>query len=140
MVDLKALCVECGVDLYDVEVANENRRAIYRVYITKQGGISLDDCTKLSKLLSPIYDVEPPINGDWTLEVSSPGLERKLERAEHFASSIDELVTITTIDKEKFSGKIITFDGDVVEILQDDGKSVEIKFPNIKKARTYIEW
>ena len=79
MDNLNELVKECGVELYDTEIANENGRAIYRIYITKNGGVSLDDCEKVSRLLSPIFDVEPPISGDYNLEVSSPGLERKLK-------------------------------------------------------------
>ena len=78
MVDLEALARECGVQLNDVETVSENGRTIYRISITKAGGVGLDDCERLSRLLSPIFDVEPPLEGEWTLEVGSPGLERKL--------------------------------------------------------------
>ena len=54
MDNLDKLVRECGVELYDSEIANENGRAIFRVYITKDGGVSLDDCEKVSRLLSPI--------------------------------------------------------------------------------------
>ena len=64
MVDLEALARECGVQLYDVETVSENGRTIYRISITKAGGVGLDDCERLSRLLSPIYDVEPPLEGE----------------------------------------------------------------------------
>ena len=62
MTDLSNLVSQCGVDLYDTEVVNENGRVIYRVYITKKDGVSLEECEMLSKLLSPIYDVMPPVS------------------------------------------------------------------------------
>lgn len=142
MQNLEKLVKECGAELYDTEVASENGRAIYRVYIAKQGGVNLDDCEKVSRLLSPIFDVEPPINGDYVLEVSSPGLERKLEKISHFRSSIGELAKFTaTVDGEnqKLSGKILAVSDDEIKF-DVDGKELAIKFSDIKKAKTYIEW
>ncbi|CZE47247.1 ribosome maturation factor RimP [Campylobacter geochelonis] len=139
MVDLKALLSECDVSLYDVETANENKRLIYRIYIVKPGGVTLEDCEKVSRLLSPIYDVEPPVNGDWILEVSSPGLERKLSNFEHFSNSIDELVKITLNDKNVVEGKLIACDDEHIEV-QSGEEVAKINFTDIKKARTYIKW
>ncbi|ANE35414.1 putative DUF150 domain protein [Campylobacter iguaniorum] len=136
MTDLSNLVAQCGVKLYDTEVVNENGRVIYRVYITKDGGVKLDDCEAVSKLLSPIYDVMPPVSGDYILEVSSPGLERKLSKFEHFAASIGELAKINLNDKTEIKGKIIGVSEDSVAIEPDQ----EIKFEDIKKARTYMEW
>ena len=103
MQNLENLISQCGVQLYDVEVANENGRAIYRIYIAKPDGVNLDDCEKVSRLLSPIFDVEPPLSGDYVLEVSSPGLERKLEKPSHFISSvgIGVFLWITLTKKEQ---------------------------------------
>ena len=56
--NLKALCEEAGVELYDSELVSENGKKIYRIYIMKEGGVSLDDCARLSEILSPIFDVE----------------------------------------------------------------------------------
>nr|MBP3725134.1 ribosome maturation factor RimP [Campylobacter sp.] len=139
MIDLEALANECGLEFYDSEIANENGKAIYRVFVTKQGGVSLDDCEKLSRLLSPIFDVEPPMSGEYFLEVSSPGLERKLSKKEHFSKSIGELVKITTEQKDKIYGKIIKFEDENLFLATEDGE-ICIKFDDIKKAKTYIEW
>lgn len=139
MVNLEALVNECGANLYDTEVANENKRAIFRVYITKKGGITLDDCEKVSKLLSPIFDVEPPVSGDYVLEVSSPGLERTLTKPNHFEQSIGEDVKLTTNENEKLKGKIVKFENEILTIELKDEK-IEIPFSAIKKAKTYIEW
>lgn len=142
MQNLEKLIKECGVELYDTEVANENGRTICRIYITKSGGVSLDDCEKVSRLLSPIFDVEPPISGDYTLEVSSPGLERKLEKPNHFISSVGELVKISASiegENKKLKGKLILADSQNIE-LECEGQKIKIKISDIKKAKTYFEW
>lgn len=139
MVDLQGLAAECGLEFYDSESVSENGKAIYRIFVTKQGGVSLDDCEKLSRLLSPIFDVEPPVGGEYFLEVSSPGLERKLTKIEHFSKSVGELVKITTSQKDKICGKIIKFEDENLFLDTADGE-ICIKFSDIKKAKTYIEW
>ena len=139
MVDLESLARECGLEFYDSETVSENGKAIYRVFVTKSGGVSLDDCEKLSRLLSPIFDVEPPVSGEYFLEVSSPGLERKLSKCDHFSKSIGELVKLTTSEKDKICGKILKFDGENL-LLDTENGEISIKFSDIKKAKTYIEW
>ena len=138
MDNLDKLVRECGVELYDSEIANENARAIFRVYITKDGGVSLDDCEKVSRLLSPIFDVTPPISGDYNLEVSSPGLERKLSKPSHFKSSIGELVKVQT-EAEKFAGRLVKADEESIAVENEEG-IFEINISEIKKAKTYLEW
>lgn len=140
MTDLSNLVSQCGVDLYDTEVVNENGRVIYRVYITKKDGVSLEECEMLSKLLSPIYDVMPPVSGEWILEVSSPGLERKLSTIEHFKLSIGEFAKIILNDKTEIKGKIVSLKDDYICINSQNDDMIEVKFENIKKAKTYIEW
>lgn len=139
MIDLEALIKECGVTLYDTEIVSEFGQTIYRIYITKAGGVGLEDCEKTSRLLSPIFDVEPPVNGEYVLEVSSPGLERNLSKESHFISSIGEKARVTLTSKEKFEGEIIGFLDDILT-LKVDGENLEIKFSDIKKARTFVEW
>lgn len=137
--ELEKLLDDCGVALYDTEIANENGRQIYRVYITKSGGVSLDDCEVVSKLLSPIYDVMPPVSGDWVLEVSSPGLERKLSKPEHFAKSISEMAKIILSDKSEIIGTIVSANGDDI-VINDGTQNINLNFNNIKKAKTFIQW
>lgn len=138
MDNLSELVKECGVELYDTEIANEHGRAIYRVYITKNGGVNLDDCEKVSRMLSPIFDVTPPVSGDYNLEVSSPGLERKLEKPKHFISSIGELVKVKTAELNLL-GRLIKADENSIVVQNDDGV-FEINLSDIKKAKTYLEW
>lgn len=138
MNELEKLLKECNVELYDTEIVNENGNTIYRIYITKNGGVSLDDCEKVSRLLSPIYDVTPPVLGDYILEVSSPGLERKLSLPKHFKASIGELVKVQTAEF-KISGRLVAADDDKIVVENNNGVS-EIKISEIKKSKTYLEW
>ena len=137
MNNLETLIAQCGVELYDTEIANENGRTTYRIFITKQGGVNLDDCEAVSRLLSPIFDVEPPVSGDYSLEVSSPGLERTLSEPRHFKASLGELVKIQAADK--ISGRLIKANDETIAVQNDDGV-FEIEISAIKKARTYVEW
>lgn len=139
MVDLSSLIEQCGVKFYGVETQSLPSKTIYRIFITKDGGVNLEDCEKVSKLLSPIFDVEPPVGGDWILEVSSPGLERRLTSIENFANSINELVKITSKNNENLSGKILNVKNDEITLQTQNGETI-INFNDIKKAKTYIEW
>lgn len=137
--NLKALCEEAGVELYDSELVSENGKKIYRIYIMKEGGVSLEDCARLSEILSPIFDVEPPVSGEYFLEVSSAGLERKLSTLEHFEKSVGEMLKITTSEKEKIQGKLLKVEGENI-FLQDEKAEICLNFHQIKKAKTFIEW
>ena len=131
---IKNIVEENGCELYDIEETTEGDHKFFRVYITKPGGVSLDDCAAINNLLSPIFDVEEPIKDKYFLEVSSPGIERKLTKKEHFQKSIGENV------------KLNTTEGKVKGVLKsaDDEKIVvgdkEIKYEDIKKAKTYVDW
>lgn len=139
--NLEALCKEAGLSFYDDELVSENGKKIYRIYVQKEGGVKLDDCAKLSEILSPIFDVEPPVNGEYFLEVSSCGLERKLSKLDHFSKSINELVKITTNEKEKIEAKILSVENEniILENLETQEK-ITINFNDIKKAKTFVQW
>lgn len=129
----------CGVNVYDTEVVSEFDKRVFRLYITSKEGISLDKCAEVSRILSPIFDVEPPLEGEYFFEVSSPGIERKLLKPEHFSASIGEKVKIKLKDKEKFVGILEGFENNQVQVrLDTELKMIPLDF--IEKARTYFEW
>lgn len=139
-IDLKKIINECGVELYDDEIVNENGKKIYRIYICKSGGVSLDDCERVSKILSPIFDVnQPPIDGEWALEISSPGIERKLSKPIHFINSIGDKIIIKTINKTTIEGILTAFKDNLVSLQTDNGL-VDIKMAEIKMTKTKIDW
>ena len=125
--------------MYDTEVVTEFEKRIFRLYITSKEGISLDKCAEVSRILSPIFDVEPPLEGEYTLEVSSPGIERKLLKPEHFTASIGEKVKIKLKDKEKFIGILESFENNLASI-RAENELKSISLDSIEKARTYFEW
>ena len=129
----------CGVNVYDTEVVSEFDKRIFRLYITSKEGISLDKCAEVSRILSPIFDVEPPLEDEYTFEVSSPGIERKLLKPEHFSASVGEKVKIKLKDKEKFIGILESFENTHIGVRVDKELKV-VPMDSIEKARTYFEW
>ena len=138
---LKNLISECGVNLYDTEIVTENDHKIFRVYITSKDGITLDKCTEVTRILSPIFDVEPPVDGEYFLEVSSPGIERKLTKPHHFQNSLGELVKIKHSELGKLKGEIINADETKVTIKDKaDKEQKELNYSDILNAKTYYTW
>jgi len=129
----------CGVSLYDTEVANEFDKKIFRIYITSKEGINLDKCAEISRILSPIFDLEPPLEGEYLFEVSSPGIERKLTKPEHYSASIGEKVKIKLKTKEKFIGLLESFNGNAASV-RVENELKQISLDEIESARTYFEW
>lgn len=138
--NLKALCEQVGVSFYDDELVSENGRKIYRVYISKKGGVSLDECARVSEVLSPILDVKPPCAGEYSLEVSSPGLERKLFKPQHFELSVGEKAVFVLDDKSKLVGEILDANNENIIISDENGEIKTLNLSVIKKAKTFVEW
>ncbi len=128
-----------GAKLYDIEIATEFEDTILRVMIIKDGGVNLDLCADISRELSLFLDVNPPMEQAYRLEVSSPGIERKLTKPHHFQNSLNENVKIKIIDEGQVVGILKSADdnGIVVDI---DGVERKINYSQINKARTYFEW
>ncbi len=128
-----------GADFYGTETAQEDSNTIYRVYITKEEGVTLDLCADISHELSVFFDVNPPMHGAYFLEVSSPGIERKLEEPRHFMSAVGERVKFKINGGDKEKGIIVSADekGFVVSIKKED---LRFEYSNISKAKTYYEW
>ncbi|KFL34108.1 MULTISPECIES: ribosome maturation factor [unclassified Sulfurospirillum] len=133
------LVESCGVSLYDTEIANEYDKKIFRIYITSKEGISLDKCAEISRILSPIFDLEPPLEGEYLFEVSSPGIERKLTKPEHFTASIGEKVKVKLTNKEKFIGLLESFVDNVASV-RVENELKQISLAEIESIRTYFEW
>ncbi len=137
---IKKIIEDNGALYYDSEIVSENSNKIFRIYITAKDGVTLDMCAKISRIISPILDMEPPLNGAYTLEVSSPGIERPLKKDEHFRGSIGENIKIKLINTDKIIGKLNSFDGKILEVIEEDGEHTKIDLEDIDKARTYYKW
>ncbi|MGM0518845.1 MAG: ribosome maturation factor RimP [Campylobacterota bacterium] len=135
-----SLAVESlDVKLYDIVNVKENDKNIYRVYITSKDGVNLDKCAEVSRMISPIFDVQDPINGEYYLEVSSPGIERKLKKTEHFKASIGEKVKVKDIATEVYKGELLNADNKQITIKTQFGEE-SVDYDSIISASTYFEW
>lgn len=133
-----------GYELVGVELRpGERGGELLRVYIDREGGILLDDCATVSHQLSGVLDVEDPIKGEYSLEVSSPGLARplfELAHFERFTGSTVKLKTASPIDgRRNFKGVLSGVEGNEV-ILQVDGEPVRIDFNQIDSAKLVPEF
>jgi len=131
-----------GYELVGVEHFQRGGRlggSILRVYIDAQGGITLDDCVAVSHQLSGVLDVEDPIAGPYTLEISSPGLDRPLFEAKHFARFAGAVVRVQLREpldgRRKLVGHLLGMRGDDVVIAGSDGQEWEVPLERIEKAR-----
>jgi ribosome maturation factor RimP len=137
--DIRSMVESIGLKLYDTSIVTEGGEVIYRVSVTSANGVSMDDCVEATKLISPLLDVTPPVKDEYRLEVSSPGIERRLRTLDNFKNSIGEKVKIQTFDKEKLRGMIVSVDGASVTIKTSEGER-SLDFGQISKASTYFEW
>ncbi|MBZ7979354.1 ribosome maturation factor [Campylobacter sp. RM12642] len=137
--ELENLAKQLNLVIYDTELAKEGNNFIYRIFILKDGenkSVSLDDCEQFSRLISPILDLNPPTDEKYFLEVSSPGLERKLTKIEHFKLSIGEILKIKTKEKEEIISKLLGADDEKITL--EDGTI--LNYADIKSTKTYIYW
>lgn len=133
-----------GYELIEVKLLGKGKRTLLRVYIDKEGGITLNDCEYFSRRLENILDIEDPIKGSYTLEVSSPGLNRPLKRIEDFKKNIGKMVRLITDQKINnqtfFIGRILDVTDDSLRLLIKEGKKeVIIPFKLIDRANLEIE-
>jgi len=136
---IKLAVESLGAKLYDIVKLKENDKNIFRVVVTSINGINLDKCAEISRMISPILDVEEPMNGVYNLEVSSPGIERKLKKKEHFMGSIGELVKVKNSNTDVFKGKLLKANEEKIVILTEF-EEVELAYDSILSASTYFEW
>ena len=129
---------ESGFEVVDVELAGAGRNAVLRVYIDSSAGVTVDDCARISEQLSAILDVEDVIAGPYTLEVSSPGLDRPLKKREDFSRFAGQMIKVRMrkplAGQRNFKGHLIGVAGDHV-VLEMDHKTLDLAFDSIEKAR-----
>ncbi|GAB6117766.1 ribosome maturation factor RimP [Thermoanaerobacter brockii subsp. lactiethylicus] len=130
-------------ELVDVEYKKEGSHWYLRVYIDKEGGITLDDCQLVSEYLSDRLDEVDPIEHSYILEVSSPGLDRPLKKPRDFERNIGKEIEISLyspIDKrKKFEGELIEFTGDKIIILYN-GERKEFDMKNVSLVKPVIKF
>ena len=132
--------------LWDVEMGGQPGRSVLRVYVDgENGAVDLDTVAEVSEEISRGLDLRDPIPGRYTLEVSSPGLERTLRAPEHFALSVGKQVTVKTREVlygngHRIDGKLVGADEEAVQLAVGDEAEVAVPYDAIKSARTVFEW
>jgi len=128
-----------GAFLYDTEIVTEFEETIFRVLVTKVGGVSLDLCATISYELSPFLDVHPPMSQAYRLEVSSPGIERKLTKPTHFINAIGEKVKLKIVEGDKLKGTLKKADTKSITVETKEGEKSFI-YDELNTSKTYFEW
>ena len=140
---IEPIILSMGIELVEVEFKKEQAGWILRVFIDREGGIRLQDCELVSREIEPVLDAEDPVIQTFTLEVSSPGLQRPLKKPEDFERFRGKLVKIklyVPLDGEKtFCAHILQTEGDDL-ILDRKGQSLRVSFAKIAKANLEVEW
>lgn len=134
-----------GMEIVDIEFRPEGSRGgrVLRLYLDKEGGPSLEDLTRVSRQLSELLDDSPDVPGPFTLEVSSPGINRALKKVEHFVRFVGKKVRVRT--RDPIEGRR-SFLGMLKEVMKDEivvaleGREYHIALSQIEKANYEHEW
>lgn len=136
-----------GVELVDVELEG----GILRITIDQEGGLPVGALTSVTRQISRLLDEDDPIPGRYTLEVSSPGLERKLRTPAHFRRAVGETITVRTSGRaeggpRRFQGTLVAADDDGITVVPDQPRAddpetgVVLRHDQVDKARTVFVW
>ena len=134
-----------GMEIIDIELRHEGSRGgrVLRLYLDREGGPNMDDLSRVSRELSDALDVREIVEGAYTLEVSSPGINRPLKRPEHFARFVGKKVRVRTREmingRRSFAGQLLEVSADKISLNQD-GRPCEIPFSVIEKSNYEHDW
>jgi len=129
------------VELIDVEIATEGPRSLIRIFIDREGGVRLRDCESFSRKLGAVLDVEDPVAGPYSLEVSSPGVNRRLSQPTHFAACrgkrVHVVLSAPVEGSRNFRGVLRESDGEGIE-LDRDGRVFRLPYRLMRKANLEV--
>ncbi len=144
---LSAVLARRGYELFDVTLTGQGKSRVLRVAIDREGGVDLDAITDATEAVSEVLDLEESlVPGPYTLEVSSPGVERALRRPVHFRRALGETVTVRTHEgdggAQRVRGVLTSADdgSDGGIVLHVDDHEERIPYSRIEAARTVFEW
>ncbi len=139
----QAVTDRLGVELVDVEVTGEGVRTVVRVLVDREGGVTVEECARVSEMLSRQLDLEDPFQHRYTLEVSSPGLDRPLRRAgdfDRFAGRMAEVVTSQPVEgQRRFVGRLGGLQGGRVVLHLPDGRDLRVPLAEVAEARLRVD-
>jgi len=132
-----------GLELVETEYRREARGWVLRLYVDKEHGVTLDDCTRVSQEIGRVLDIEDVISVPYSLEVSSPGLRRPLRKEKDFVKYRDRMIRVKTFapvgSRRQFKGKLLAMLGDSIEMAVD-GEVFRIPLSNVAKANLEIDF
>ena len=141
------IAADLGLDLYDIERRGKVLRITIDTPSGSESGISLDSLSLATRLISRELDHEDPISGAYTLEVTSPGLERPLRTAAHFQREVGKDITVRLAghavahgEDRRIDGKLVAADETTATVLTAGGDERTIQIDGVDKARTIFEW
>lgn len=139
----EALVVSEGMELVDLEFRREGRRWMLRLFIDKDGGVTLDDCASISRELGDLLDVKDVIPQSYVLEVSSPGLNRRLRKKEHFSRFAGQQVRLRLVapidGRKNIVGELEGVEDEAVIVVTPEGR-YSIAMKEIAKANLIYEF
>jgi ribosome maturation factor RimP len=136
---IEPVLIDMGFELVGVEYISSGKHSVLRIYIDSDTGIGVDDCEKVSRQVSAIFDVEDPISSHYNLEVSSPGIERPLFKLSHYQRFLGNEIKLRLVrpinGQRKFSGSIgsVSEVNNTIELMTEVG-SVTLDIGMIEKA------
>ena len=134
---------ENGCSLWDVEYVKEAGEWYLRLYIDKEGGVSIDDCEAVSRAVSDALDETDPIQGGYTFEVSSAGADRALKKPEHFAAMMGREVEVRLYrareGRKEFAGVLTGYEDGAVTI-DAGGQALRFEKPDVAQVRLYVRF
>ena len=140
---VEPVIVGMGYDFWGLECQISTNTAQVRIFIDKADGISLDDCSRVSQQLSAVLDVEDPVAVPYTLEISSPGIDRKLFTVEQLKGSVGNKVKVKTTwpieERRNIRGLLQDADDDNITMITEDAKKFVIPVEAIKNAKLLID-
>ncbi|OGT38194.1 MAG: hypothetical protein A3F12_03220 [Gammaproteobacteria bacterium RIFCSPHIGHO2_12_FULL_38_14] len=132
---LNQLMSSMGYELLGYELSSSGGQSMFRLYIDRQNGITLDDCQAVSRQVSAMMDVEDPIQGRYTLEVSSPGVDRPLFSLAHYQQFLGHLIKVKLQGRKQLRGILKRVEGETIYLLIDKtGEEEKLSFSMIDRA------
>ena len=132
-----------GYELIEIEHFPNPKHGVLRLYIDKEDGITVDDCSSVSHQISALIDVEDPVRGQFNLEISSPGADRPLRRLQDFQRFTGSLVKLKTAmpleGQRNFKGRLLEASEDTV-VIETDDEEISLPMSAVEKARIVPEY
>ena len=142
--ELTAIAADEGLELLAAEIVGSGPKAVLRLVVDSADGVTLDQCSAVSRQASAALDVADPIRHSYTLEVTSPGLDRKLYSTEDYARFSGHRITVRMAPSYRehrvVHGELLGLEGDVVQVQDDRSGLIDLPLEQVFEARLEVDW